>query len=816
MLTLINHQKLPNCSDQQSLFGIINQLSNLNLDKENCSNLVRIFANHVNDLNPESAKTIISFYEELKKNSESVNLIKDFETIIPLVKEKINKFSERERDFFKLNANQRWLGKRQPEAISGSVNKKPKVESRILPKSEKVLLETVIRQLQFRTSKSPLISELQQALVDQDWLWRVRLDSQYNTVLHYLDYLNDQTIKEILALTRNVNIPNNNGQTPLHLAYRNPALVKILLEKGANCSLKDRNGETVFDYALKYKTYDTLGLLMKMNPNAVDIDLFKAVLAEDVELVKLIWELNPYPAYLANSKSHIIYEAIKKNPEIISTLIKLGISIDFMNQEGSALAIACENQQFELVKKLVEMGAKTSVGDSNGNPPLAIAIRKNDESIVQFLLDHGADVNQISLIGESPLYSAIRFGNLKIAKQLLDNGADPNFILRENEMDRFSLYESLLASRYLSFNEIAQLKAHMLTKGLQLAKLDQVIFIKLLAHIWGVGDNLFFYSDHEKYAYEGGTTGWTIPKLSTTFLNYLPDLKAGFPNFFRGDIENKLSMSNQNMPLSYNFKELSSEEILLNSKTFPVILDTGWEGHTTSTVIYKNWLVQCNRGELTSEDYSIAIYQIDGELTPAQVEEIRINKTAVFFTNTIHQLLKLKKTQTIKLKNQTVGNCAWANLKTAEFASLLLVCNEHRDPRIRTKSLSIAKAIYKSYTSFVREKELENYFKRVHEGTCEIDWLLLARIRLQLATKLARGNFIGLQKQNFEKALQHFKTYLTPEMCQVTKENKEAIVHYFIAICDPEATKQAIALGLDKGSSYGGATPLQTFQKLYY
>lgn len=55
-------------------------------------------------------------------------------------------------------------------------------------------------------------------------------------------------------LNPDVNIQNNNGDTPLHILVRNSEnadIVKSYIEGGANLNIKNKNDETALDIALK-------------------------------------------------------------------------------------------------------------------------------------------------------------------------------------------------------------------------------------------------------------------------------------------------------------------------------------------------------------------------------------------------------------------------------------------------------------------------------------------------------------------------------------------------------------------------------------
>ena len=87
-------------------------------------------------------------------------------------------------------------------------------------------------------------------------------DSDGNTILHHVIESNDlETTAQYLALlvlnmddwgkNRIINIKNNQGDTPLHIAVRNnnENMIEMLIESGANVNIKNNNGERVEYYS---------------------------------------------------------------------------------------------------------------------------------------------------------------------------------------------------------------------------------------------------------------------------------------------------------------------------------------------------------------------------------------------------------------------------------------------------------------------------------------------------------------------------------------------------------------------------------------
>jgi ankyrin repeat protein len=75
---------------------------------------------------------------------------------------------------------------------------------------------------------------------------------------------------------------------------------------------------------------------------------------------------------------------------------------------------------------LIKEGIDVNVKDKEGSSALLIATEKRDYNMVKLLLEKGADVNARDIDGYTALMYVAYNGNLEIAKLLLEHGADVN------------------------------------------------------------------------------------------------------------------------------------------------------------------------------------------------------------------------------------------------------------------------------------------------------------------------------------------------------------------------------------------------------
>ncbi len=111
--------------------------------------------------------------------------------------------------------------------------------------------------------------------------------------------------------------------------------------------------------------------------------------------------------------------ALRNNPSILMAALE-------------STAMKSPSQEEEVVKSLIELGAKVNAEDRSGVTPLIKAVQSDKGHLVYTLLEKGANPNLLSKplsardIAVSPLIEAINKNKELIVKLLLENKADPN------------------------------------------------------------------------------------------------------------------------------------------------------------------------------------------------------------------------------------------------------------------------------------------------------------------------------------------------------------------------------------------------------
>ena len=103
------------------------------------------------------------------------------------------------------------------------------------------------------------------------------------------------------------------------------------------------------------------------------------------------------------------------------------------------LVAAARGQHMEIVRALLDRGAKPNTGTCTGLPlsrlpqtngigvtPLLIAAKRGSEAIVKLLLERGANPNLADFRGYTPIHSAASKSHIYIIRLLIQAGADPS------------------------------------------------------------------------------------------------------------------------------------------------------------------------------------------------------------------------------------------------------------------------------------------------------------------------------------------------------------------------------------------------------
>lgn len=268
---------------------------------------------------------------------------------------------------------------------------------------------------------------------------------KHNSDLEVIDFL--------LKNGANPNIKDKEGTTALMFACSNSSVfaAQLLLKYGAKAGTKDILGKTVLDYSSdKMKEFMKMVIAEEQKIKSL-IDEKSKKLSEEIKSLQYIYpesflisailenRTDVIPILVSNENtlpqfawfsSTALQIAIEENkPDIAKNLIEnykntLNIVNSFWE---TPLKSACKNQNLELVKLLLEAGAKTDIKEDPEWSAIMPAANKANIELIKLLIENKADVNhRLSPRSGSPLNVlsfAAESGDTNTVDFLLENGA---------------------------------------------------------------------------------------------------------------------------------------------------------------------------------------------------------------------------------------------------------------------------------------------------------------------------------------------------------------------------------------------------------
>jgi ankyrin repeat protein len=136
--------------------------------------------------------------------------------------------------------------------------------------------------------------------------------------------------------------------------------------------------------------------------------------------------------------------------EVLTELFELGAGIEIPCGEDGATALvyAAWAGEVEVVRRLLQSGARANSRDKNGATAVYVATSRNHSEVIEVLLEAGADPNLSGEGRETPLWLAVFNGAIEAVKVLARNGA--------NLEERLYGYTALHGAAMLNMTEMVK------------------------------------------------------------------------------------------------------------------------------------------------------------------------------------------------------------------------------------------------------------------------------------------------------------------------------------------------------------------------
>ncbi|MBP3773606.1 MAG: ankyrin repeat domain-containing protein [Treponema sp.] len=226
---------------------------------------------------------------------------------------------------------------------------------------------------------------------------------------------------------------------------------RLLLDCGADINAVDEDNRT----ALFYASLSGAAFLIEKGIDVTKIDEYKdtaliyAIKArKDYDLAELLAKTRCLDILNGNGHSALTEAILEKQFEFAKKLILAGADVNAASEKGlTPVYCACDKSNLELVKMLVERGARVDIPCATAyypHWPLCAAMYPDNYELVEYLLEHGAKVNMADYGEETELFNVDSCKDLRIPLLLLKKGADVNY---RNKIGLTPLLEAAVFAR---------------------------------------------------------------------------------------------------------------------------------------------------------------------------------------------------------------------------------------------------------------------------------------------------------------------------------------------------------------------------------
>jgi ankyrin repeat protein/predicted Ser/Thr protein kinase len=246
------------------------------------------------------------------------------------------------------------------------------------------------------------------------------------TLISAVTYGKVDLVKSMLAKGANINERDSDGNTALMVASEgtsyltNPvAMMQMLIDARASLEAQDSRGRTALHRASTEGRTNAVALLLNSgaltNPKTHDGQTPLAVAVEfgKMQCVQLLIAHHAQVDLADGSGTTPLMIAaegtayLPNNRPMVETLLTAGAHVDTPDARGrTALYRAAQEGKPEVVRLLMDRGAKPNLRANDGSTALIAAVTFSRPVVVEYLLDHGADVNLGDRTGATPLMVA--------------------------------------------------------------------------------------------------------------------------------------------------------------------------------------------------------------------------------------------------------------------------------------------------------------------------------------------------------------------------------------------------------------------------
>ena len=216
------------------------------------------------------------------------------------------------------------------------------------------------------------------------------------------------TVRKLLALNANPGLSDTNGSTPLLLAFvhGHPAAANVLLVPSAQAGVLDVKGKFGMSALCRACEQGHAGLVERLldqdaNPKMRDGDVHGNT---------------PLMLAIANGHAAVAEILLSRERQVAA------LDVQSTGAKRSAIMIASDKGQAELVGQLLGLGAKVGLRDKYGKTALILALEKGHEAVAEMLLPPTARAGALDVQGSGMMdrKSALMISSKKGLTGLVD------------------------------------------------------------------------------------------------------------------------------------------------------------------------------------------------------------------------------------------------------------------------------------------------------------------------------------------------------------------------------------------------------------
>ena len=227
--------------------------------------------------------------------------------------------------------------------------------------------------------------------------------------------------------------------TPLYLAVAlgHPETAEYLIKEGADTKVRSFLKYTLLHEAARVNTSNIFHLLLEHNLNPFGKNengrtpLHLAAALGSSNIVDIYLAMRNIDAGLnivdVDGSSALALAIENKQVQIVHQLISKGAAIHLLDAfQNSTLIFSSDLEELTVSKRLLEEGVNVEIANASGYTALHNSAERGNLEVCEMLIDRGANVNvETPVTRLTPLHHAGQRNNVDIMLRLLDAGADP-------------------------------------------------------------------------------------------------------------------------------------------------------------------------------------------------------------------------------------------------------------------------------------------------------------------------------------------------------------------------------------------------------